>query len=72
MAGKPLDPQFESWRQTLLSRFMLPVVSQSASSSSQGDSSKVDKKRPDAVHTDKLQQVPKEFKEQRKRQEQKA
>ena len=56
MAGKPLDPLIERLETDVtVTYFMLPVASHSTSSSSQGDSSKVDKKRSDAVPSDKPQ-----------------
>jgi hypothetical protein len=56
VAGKPLDPLIERLETDVtVTYFMLPIASHPASSGSQGDSNKVDKKRPDAAPADKPQ-----------------
>ena len=56
MAGKPLDPMIERLEPDVsVTYFMLPVPSQTGSSSSQGDANKVDKKRQDTANAEKPQ-----------------
>lgn len=54
MAGKPLDPLIEKLETDVsVTYFMLPMSTHGSSSGSQGDSSKVDKKRQETPSTDK-------------------
>ena len=56
IAGKPLDPMIEKLESGVsVTYFMLPVSSQTGSSSSQGDANKADKKRQDTANAEKPQ-----------------